>query len=69
MNWQILVNELMAAGITQVQMAQECGCSQSSISDLRSGSIEEPRYAIGQKLIQLHKSKVLRSRKASKAEA
>jgi predicted transcriptional regulator len=69
MNWQLLVNELMAAGVTQVELAQECGCSQSSISDIRKGDIKHPRFDIGAALVAMHKSKVMRQRKSAKQAA
>lgn len=65
MNWKLLVNELMAAGVTQVEIAQHCDCSQSSISDIRNGEIEHPRFGIGAALVALHKAKVVRVRKNS----
>jgi hypothetical protein len=67
MNWKLLVNELMAAGVTQVQIAQECRCAQSSISDLRSGAIEHPRFEIGAKLVELHKKAIRRTKTAKAA--
>lgn len=69
MNWQLLVNELMAAGVTQVELAQECGCSQSSISDIRKGFIKHPRFDIGAALVALHKARVAKPRKLSKQAA
>ena len=53
MNWSNVISELQAAGWSQPQIAAECGCAQSTISDLARGSTKDPRYTIGEKLKQL----------------
>jgi hypothetical protein len=40
-------------GLNQCQLAQECGCSQPSISDLVTGRTREPSYSIGKRLMDL----------------
>lgn len=50
MNWKSAVAELVALGITQPQIAEACGCSQSAISQLANGKIRDPRDSIGQAL-------------------
>lgn len=62
MNWKCLISELIASGMTQVQIAQKAGCTQASISDLATGRTENPAYSIGSALIALHK-KATRKRK------
>ena len=53
MNWSNVIAELQAAGWSQPQIAAECGCAQSTISDLAGGRTKDPRYTIGEKLKQL----------------
>lgn len=53
MNWPALISEIQAAGWSQPQIAAECQCAQSTISDLAGGRTKDPRYTIGQKLKQL----------------
>jgi len=50
MDWKKLIQELIAAGMTQVQIAAECGVSQSSVSDLFRGASKSPSYDFGKKL-------------------
>lgn len=37
MNWQRVINDLEASGLTQVEIGQLSGCSQSQVSDLKTG--------------------------------
>ena len=55
MNWKSLISDLVASGLTQVQIAKKAGCTQASISDLANGHTENPAYSIGSALIALHK--------------
>lgn len=50
MNWSALISSIQAAGLSQPQIAAECGCAQSTISDLAGGRTKDPRYSIGQAL-------------------
>lgn len=54
MNWKTLIAELMAAGLTQPQIAKHCGCSQATVSELASGVTAQPRYPLGAALVALH---------------
>ena len=56
MDWKKLITELQGVGVTQVQMAERCGCAQTTISDLLNGRIERPRYEIGAALVAMKKS-------------
>ncbi len=53
MNWPALISEIQAAGWSQPQIATECQCAQSTISDLAGGKTKDPRYTIGERLKQL----------------
>ena len=53
MNPEKLIPKLIESGLTQVQIAKECGCSQPSISDLQNGKIKDPSYRIGCGLVRL----------------
>lgn len=55
MNWAQLISELASAGKTQGQIAEWCGIAQSTVSDLARGETKSPAYAIGVKLVELHK--------------
>ena len=66
MNWKQLLTDLKTAGVNQAQIAQEAGCSQPTISDLFSGKLEMPRWAIGVALIDLHKKHMRKSKAGAK---
>jgi transcriptional regulator with XRE-family HTH domain len=66
MDWKNLIAELIAHGMTQVEVASRCGCKQTTISELSRGITSEPRYALGEKLKRLHADK---KRAASRAKA
>lgn len=54
MDWKKLIQDLLAAGMTQVQIASECGVAQSSVSDLYRGKSTKPSYEFGRRLDALH---------------
>ncbi len=56
MDWPTLIAALQAAGITQQEIADRCGVSQSTISELKRGTITSPSFDFGTKLVALHKS-------------
>lgn len=53
MNWPQLIQELVASGLTQKQIASEVGCGQSTISDLLRGDAKDPRMSTGTALLSL----------------
>lgn len=53
MDWQSLIKELRAAGYTQVQIGELCGCAQTTISDLARGTTTNPSFTVGTKLLEL----------------
>jgi len=58
MDWTAILSEIFAAGKTQMVVAAYCGCGQSAISQLYSGVTTQPRYEVGNKLMELHASVV-----------
>jgi predicted transcriptional regulator len=64
MDWKKLVVELMEAGVTQTQIAEECGVAQATVSDL-SRVTRQPSFDFGTKLIALHRRLVAEPAKAA----
>jgi len=58
MNWKKLLSELNEMGMTQAVIAKECGCGQSTISELLRGITISPTFDLGNKLINLHVQKI-----------
>lgn len=59
MDWTKLLTDLKAAGMTQVQIAAECGVTQTSVSELFRGEIKNPSYDFGARLTALHTLKCM----------
>lgn len=62
MDWKKIITDIMAAGITQPQIAKQCGCSQATVSELATGATSQPRYSLGAALLVLHKRKTKRQK-------
>lgn len=58
MDWKSIIADLSAAGVNQTELARECDCGQSTISEISRGVIKEPSFRIGKRLIELHAAKV-----------
>jgi len=56
MDWKNLIAELRQRGWTQKLLADEIGISQSSVSDLSTGTTQSPAYSVGRALELLHGS-------------
>lgn len=54
MNWQTLIADLIAAGMTQMQISDACGAAQSSVSALARGKSTSPSFDLGMRLVTLH---------------
>ncbi|WLW64284.1 hypothetical protein RA224_12905 [Achromobacter aegrifaciens] len=67
MNWKKLTQDLIASGLTQVEIANRVGCSQPTIAQLASGAQRDVRWTYGEKLRSLHR-KVVARRKPELAE-
>jgi transcriptional regulator with XRE-family HTH domain len=64
MNWQEVIGDLVAAGMTQEDIAKDANCSQAFVSDLKNGHRKDCRYEVGAALVALHE-KVLRKQQAA----
>lgn len=51
--WVDVIQALQTAGLSQTQIADECGTNQSGISDLKNGVTKDPRYSLGSALLRL----------------
>jgi transcriptional regulator with XRE-family HTH domain len=58
MDWKALIADLVATGLTQIELAAQCGVAQSTISDLHRGASKQPNYELGSALVRLHKERV-----------
>ncbi len=58
MDWKKLLAELSEAGVTQTEIASECGVAQSTISDLNRGASKSPGFELGSRLVALHAARV-----------
>jgi predicted XRE-type DNA-binding protein len=65
MDWKVVVAELTSVGLTQAQIAQVCGVSQSTISDLARKDGASCSYVIGARLLALQKRYAARIRAAA----
>ena len=62
MQWKNIISDLKASGLTQMQIAEKCGCAQSTISEMATDVDRIPSFPIGAALLDLHK-KALKKRK------
>ena len=70
MDWKQIITDISACGLTQMQIAEACGCTQGTIGDLVAGRSREPRHSLGQALRLLRsKSQQRRRRRDAKATA
>lgn len=53
--WSLLIEELMARGYSQSEIARACACDQTGISKLFLGQVGEPRHSLGERLLALHR--------------
>ena len=68
MNWPELLQDLRDTSMTQAQIADLVGVTQSAISDLARGLTTKPSYELADKLRALHK-RVMRSKQKAEAKA
>lgn len=67
--WKKIIAEIQEYGsLTQTELADLCGTKQSTISSLVTQDKSQPRFALGEKLMALHK-KYSRKARTSKASA
>jgi len=53
MDWPGIIKQLQDRGWTQTQLAERCGCAQSTISALARDKTEVPAYSTGRELERL----------------
>jgi transcriptional regulator with XRE-family HTH domain len=51
--WPEIMAGLMRSGKTQPQIAEACGCKQSTVSDLLNGNVTNPRTSTGLLILKL----------------
>lgn len=68
MQWKNIISDLKASGLTQMQIAEKCGCAQSTISEMATDGDRTPRFPIGAALLDLHK-KAIKKRKTVQVAA
>ena len=57
MDWKNVIAEIQRHGqMTQPQIAEKVGCGQATISDLVNGATKQPRWPLGDALLDLLKS-------------
>lgn len=54
MNWKSLIQELVARGWTQAQIAAEVGIKQSTIAGILAGAQKDMKWHNGERLRALH---------------
>ena len=56
MDWNKIISEIKATGMTQAEIAASIGVAAGTLSELCSGIVKEPRWSRGDALIALYKS-------------
>lgn len=54
MNWKQIIQELIAAGMKQTEIAREADLLESQVSELLSGKIKDMYWKKGDSLLRLH---------------
>jgi transcriptional regulator with XRE-family HTH domain len=58
MDWPNVIKELTASGLSQRAIADHCRVSPASVSELKTGAANEPRYSFGKALVDLYEAHV-----------
>lgn len=66
LNWQQMVLDLVDQGMTCEQIAAQCECARTTISDIRNGATGQPRFDIANALLALHRRKMRAARSRAK---
>lgn len=67
MQWKNIISDLKASGLTQMQIAEKCGCAQSTISEMATDDARIPSFPIGAALLDLHKKSIKKRKPAQVA--
>lgn len=57
-HWPTLIQELNAADVSKSDISRQCDCGTSTVGDLSSGKVPDPRYSIGLNIVNLHRKLV-----------
>jgi transcriptional regulator with XRE-family HTH domain len=57
MNWPSIIQYLLDSGLTQAQLAELADTGQSHISGLLRGERKQPGWALGDRLLELHRER------------
>lgn len=49
-DWPALIDEMRARGLTSAAIAEQCGCSATTIKEMRQG-IKTPLYSTGERVV------------------
>lgn len=56
MNFVPLLNEIVASGLSQAEVARKLGIGQSTVNEACNADKWEPRYSLGKRVLELHKA-------------
>lgn len=54
MNWNEVVADIKATGMTQAEIAEAVGIAAGTLSELCNGKVIEPKWSKGQAILALH---------------
>lgn len=55
MNWELLIFDLMKAGLSGAKIAERIGVRPTTLNSLKNGSTQQPVWSTGDALIKLHR--------------
>lgn len=65
MNWKNIIQDLIESGLTQTKIAEMAETGQSHISALLRGDRKQPGWALGDRLISLHRERCAKTEQAA----
>jgi transcriptional regulator with XRE-family HTH domain len=65
MNWPSIIQNLIDSGLTQAQIAELVDTGQSHISGLLRGERKQPGWALGDRLLALHRERFAKIEQAA----
>jgi len=68
MDWKSIIASLQEWGFSQAQIAEACGCGQSTISEILKLPERTPTYRVGEALKALHKRERARRKRLSSVQ-
>lgn len=64
MDWNLIISDIKASGMTQEQIAEVIGVSVGTMSELLNGKVTEPKWSRGDALLKLHQDRCASQRAA-----